>query len=144
MSDSVLLSLLPVNPYWCYTDFPHMTLCWAGKDMSDDDIRGLLKASSRVSLMLRKLTLDTAGTEVFGVQGEKVSVLLVEPTDELLAARAIVEEWSASQHDFSPHVTLGPVGDYSELPERIEFDRLELRFDKVKIRWDLRSPSQLD
>ncbi len=48
--------------------------------------------------------LKVLGTDIFGDE-EKVNVLRLQPTPELLAMRRSVENWNASEHPFNPHVT---------------------------------------
>lgn len=127
MNDGVMLALLPTNGEWCKQPLPHMTLVYAGTidDVSYTAFGDLCKdALTVVRLLRRPLLLDVTGVEVFGDE-QKVDVLRLGPTPDLLTARKIVEYWNASQHPFSPHATVGPEGSVDgEIPTKLYFDRL--------------------
>lgn len=108
-SEGIMIAFLPTSSEWCEQDLPHMTLVYAGviSDRSPGDFNSLAKDAASVALMTPRFGLRVAGVEVFGDE-EKVNVLRLRPTPELLAARHFVESWNASSHPFNPHATIGP------------------------------------
>lgn len=141
-SDGVMIALLPINSDWCKIECPHMTLVYAGKigDQKADAFNALAKDASMLASLSRPITLRTAGAEIFGdtlakAYGEdKVDVIKLQPSPELLAMRRVVESWNASEFPFNPHVTVGPAG--SLLPEM----PTHIAFNKIMVGW---GPEQL-
>lgn len=125
-SASVMIALLPTSSDWCKIDLPHMTLVFAGdkEDLSANAFNELAKDASALSMLSPPLSLKVVGTDVFGDE-EKVDVLRLEPTSQLLALRRFVERWDVSEHPFNPHCTIGPAGTFVEnLPMYLTFDRV--------------------
>jgi 2'-5' RNA ligase len=116
-SDGVMIALLPTQSDWCQIDLPHMTLVYAGVigDLKPTDFNEIAKDAGSLAMVSRPIRLNVAGVEVFGEQ-EKVNVLKLRPTQELLSMRRFVEKWNASKHPFNPHCTIGPVNGTSPSP----------------------------
>jgi 2'-5' RNA ligase len=127
MNTGVMLAFLPTNGDWCRQPLPHMTLVYAGTidDVSYTAFGDLCKDALTVARMLRRgFLLDVTGVEQFGDE-QRVDVLKLQETPELLTARKIVEYWNASEHPFNAHATIGPEGSAEgELPTQLYFDRI--------------------
>lgn len=133
-SNGVMIALLPTTTDWCKQEFPHMTLVYAGKKdgLKPTTFNELAKDAASIAMLSNPITLRVTGVEVFGagdLDNPKVDVLRLEPTQELLAMRRVVESWNASEFPFKPHVTIGPQGAYLEYPPRV------LTFDRVAVGW---------
>lgn len=135
VDNSVMIALLPITTAWCKQDLPHMTLVYAGeKDkLQDGDFNELAKDASTLSMLCGTITCRVLGVEVFG-SDQKVDVLRLEPTSQLLALRRVVERWNASEHPFNPHATIGPVGSSVQLQQTGDIPRW-LAFDRVFVGW---------
>lgn len=129
-NDGAMIALLPTETSWCKIELPHMTLVYAGlsSEMSPADYNRLAKDASSLSMITSPFGLRVTGVDVFGTD-EKVDVLKLEPSSQLLAMRHMVEEWNASEHDFSPHCTIGPQGGFLDEPPRM------LWFDRLYVGW---------
>lgn len=141
-TDGVMIALLPINSDWCMIDCPHLTLVYVGliADQKPGAFNELAKDASMLASLSRPLTLRTAGTEIFGdalaqsYGADKVNVIKLQPTPELLAMRRVVEDWNASQFDFSPHVTVGPVSlPMPEIPSHIAFNKVMVGWGKEQL-----------
>lgn len=128
--DSVMIALLPTASEWCQIELPHMTLVYAGlvKDLKPTDFNALAKDAASIALLTGPFCLPVISKEVFGDE-EKVDVFRLRPTMELWALRRHVERWNASQHEFNPHVTIGPQNSFVEFPPR------HVCFDRVVLGW---------
>lgn len=127
MNDGVMIAYLPTTTYWCRQEFPHMTLVYCGTvdDLKPTALNELAKDAISVARLTGPLMLNVVGTDVFGDENEKVDVLRLYPTPQLILARQLVEKWNASQHPFNPHATVGPEGSaWGDLPTNLYFDRL--------------------
>lgn len=127
-SQSVMIALLPVTSEWCYIDLPHMTLVYAGEinDLNPSDYNDLGKDVLDISREYPPLSLDVVGIDVFGDE-EPVDVLLLEQSQQLMEMRSKVGKWNASEHEFNPHATVGPVGSLQgNIPNALIFDRVLL------------------
>lgn len=125
-NESVMLAFLPINPWWCKLDLPHMTLVYAGTKSSlrPSDFNTLAKDAATIASLCTPFSLEVTKLDVFGDE-EKVDVVRLRPTAQVLAARRIVQHWNASQHSFSPHVTLGPAfSGIRDVPPSIAFDQI--------------------
>lgn len=125
-SDSIMVAFLPTTTDWCRQELPHMTLVYAGKvsDHSPGQFNELAKDASMIAMLAIPFVLKVQGLDVFGDE-EKVDVLRLRSTPELLAMRRVVERWNKSEHPFNPHVTIGPVGPrVPDMPSVIGFDRI--------------------
>ena len=130
-SQSVMIAFLPVNSDWCHIDLPHMTLVYAGliDDLPPTEYNEMGKKVLDISRGSKPFTLNVLGPDVFGDDEEPVDVLLLEETSDLKSLRAQVDHWNASDHPFSPHVTVGPLGSIEgNIPNRILFDRISLNW----------------
>lgn len=133
--DAVMIALLPTTTEWCRQELPHMTLVYVGliTDLQPTDFNELAKDAASIAMMSNPVMVRVTGVEVFGDM-EKVDVLKLEPTSELLAMRRVVEDWNASEFPFKPHCTIGPTGgqpiggtapDYPQgFPNFLFFDRI--------------------
>lgn len=140
--DSVMLALLPITTDWSRIEVPHMTLVYAGekKDLKVTAFNELAKDAAAIAMLSGSIQLRVMGTDVFGSEGEdKVNVFKLLPSSELLAMRRSVEKWNASQHDFTPHVTIGPLGlEPAYTPSHIAFDRICVGWGKEYLTFWLR------
>jgi len=122
-----MIAFVPTNTDWCRLPDPHMTLVYCGtiSELSLGVFNELAKAAITVARMLhRPFSLDVTGVEVFGDE-EKVDVLRLFTTPQILLARQMVERWNASEHPFEPHATIGPEGSASGiLPTKLYFDQI--------------------
>jgi 2'-5' RNA ligase len=129
MSTGVMLAFIPDNTEWYKgPDFAHLTLVYCGdiNSLEYTAFNELAKDAISVTRTMRPFTLDVLGVDLFGAEDEpKVDALRVQPTASVLTARQLVEKWNASQHDFNPHLTVGPQGSAEGmLPTKLYFGRL--------------------
>lgn len=126
VSEGAMIALLPITTDWCKQDCPHMTLVYAGTkdELKPTDFNELAKDAASIAMLSNSIQVRTLGVEVFG-DTEKVNVLRIQPSSELLAMRRSVEHWNASEYPFNPHVTIGPVGtSVHYVPNYLAFDRI--------------------
>lgn len=127
ISSSAMIALVPVDAGWCKQDCPHLTLVYAGKipDLVATAFNDLAKDAASLAMLSNSLWLKVTGLDVFGEDGDRVNVLKLQPSSELLAMRRVVEHWNASEFPFNPHVTVGPsyLG-VDVIPERIGFNQI--------------------
>jgi len=129
VNDSVFIGLLPITSEWCQIELPHMTLVYAGekKDLKSTAFNELAKDAASIAMLANSFTLKVLSTEIFGGWKEnqdKVDVLRLQPSPELLAMRRAVEHWNKSEYPFNPHTTVGPVGSIVETPSYLTFNRI--------------------
>ena len=125
-SDSVMIALLPTTSEWCKIELPHMTLVYAGekKDLRANAFNELAKDAASIAMMQGPLHLRVTQVDVFGDE-DKVNVLKLQPSSELLAMRRFVERWNKSAYPFNPHCTIGPVQPFvADTPRYVGFDRI--------------------
>ena len=138
-----MIALLPITTDWCRIDIPHMTLVYAGTidKLTPNNLNELAKDASMLAALSSPVTLRVTGVEVFGQDGEeKVDVLRLQPTPELLAMRRAVEHWNESEFPFRPHATIGPTGTFLETPPRyLAFDRLMVGWGEESLTFRLKS-----
>lgn len=139
----IMVAFLPREAEWVKQDLPHLTLVYAGEiaDQPSDGFTSLLADTLVISQLLPSFALLATGVEQFGEGMERVDVLRLLPSTQLLAARRIVQRWNASQYtDFKPHVTIGPVGSAQmlALPNRVYFDRVMIAWGDKHYTWFLR------
>jgi 2'-5' RNA ligase len=118
MSDGVMIAFVPVDGSWCKQEFPHMTLVYAGTtaERSESDFNALAKDAISAARVTGTFNLNVVGVEEMGEGIDRVDVLIVYPTPQLLLARNIVEKWNKSEHpDYKPHATIGPVGSAAKI-----------------------------
>lgn len=132
MSDGIMIAYLPTEGGWCKQPLPHMTLIYAGtlEDHDYSAFNRLAKDTISLTRVTPPFSLDVTGIEVFGQDEEKVDVLTLSTTPELIRARQLVEGWNKSQYtEFKPHATVGPVGSArGVLPTKLYFDRIMVAF----------------
>lgn len=128
--ESVMIALLPTTTEWCKIDLPHMTLVYAGlmKDLKPTKFNEIAKDAAMLAMLVNPITLPIVSREVFGDE-DKVDVFRLQESSELLAMRRAVESWNVSAHSFKPHVTIGPVGTFTEYPPS------HLSFDRIMVGW---------
>lgn len=130
-SNSVMIALLPTSSDWCRIELPHMTLVYAGEigeDLTPSDFNALAKDAASIAQLSAPIFLKVSGVEEFG-DTDKVDVLRLSATPELLAMRSLVEHWDASEYPFNPHATIGPAGSF------LEFPPMYLSFDRIMVGW---------
>ncbi len=140
-TESVMIALLPVTNDWCHIDLPHMTLVYAGttEDLKPTVFNELAKDAASIAMLANRPVLKVLGTDVFGDE-EKVDVLRLQPTPELLAMRRTVENWNASEHPFNPHVTIGPTGSFVEvIPTYLAFNRIMVQWGEENLTFWLKT-----
>lgn len=132
--ESVMIALLPVNSEWCHIELPHLTLVFCGKisEYKDQPLayNDMCKDAATIAMLGRPLTLPVTSREKFGNWGDgEVDVFRLRKTPELQAMRNIVDDWDASEFDFNPHVTIGPVGTV------VEMQPAYITFNKIGVYW---------
>lgn len=112
MNDAALIAYLPENGGWCKQDFPHMTLAYAGPivKLQEVDLNAMAKDAITAARVTGPFSLPVTSVEQFGDEDDKVDVLVMYPTPQLLVARKLVAHWDKSEHPFKPHATIGPAG----------------------------------
>lgn len=130
--DGVMIALVPTTDHWCKIRCPHMTLVYAGsiEELKAGDFNALAKDACSIAMVTNPITLRVTGVDVFGTDPDpKVDVLKLQPNQELLSLRHMVDDWNASEYGFEPHCTIGPAGGYTQEPP------YALTFDKVMVGW---------
>lgn len=137
-SGSVMIALLPITSDWCHIELPHMTLVNVGEveDLKLSVFNELAKDASMLAALSNPITLKVTGRDTFG-DDDKVDVLRLQPSPELLAMRRAVEQWNASEYSFKPHVTIGPTGTYVEMPMYVAFNRIMVGWGKESLIFSL-------
>jgi len=155
MSTDALIAFLPTDGSWCKQDFPHMTLVHAGSiaDRSEEDFNQMAKDAISAARLMGSFNLWVTGVEEFGKE-ERVDVLTLYPTPQLLVARKLVEKWDTGEFpDYKPHATIGPAGsaagivnpapvyamDYRRqaLPTRLYFSRIAACWGDKRLIFDI-------
>src|SRR5687767_11190636 len=103
-----MVALLPEMAEWSNMEFPHLTLVYAGskEEISLAQFNQMAKDAASLAMISRPLGLRVLGVDIFGEPLERVKVLRLQATPELMAMRRFVESWNASEHQFRPHVTI--------------------------------------
>lgn len=132
--DGVMIALLPIVSDWCALSLPHLTLVYAGKtgDLKPTDFNEMAKDASMLACLSDPITCRVLSRETFGNDPDgdpPVDVFRLQPTQQLMAMRRFVDDWNASDWDFTPHVTIGPQGTVVEYPPRY------VAFDRVAVCW---------
>lgn len=143
-SDSVMVALLPITTDWCNIDLPHLTLVYAGeiKDLKPTDFNDISKDVASLAMLSTPITTQVLGVEEFGDEDERVDVLKVRPTSELLAMRQFVEDWNASEYPFTPHCTIGPPGSLKGMmPSYLAFNKILVQWGKESLTFWLKQGS---
>jgi 2'-5' RNA ligase len=128
--ESIMIALLPTSSEWCHIALPHLTLVFCGKisfyEKNPLAFNDMCKDACTIAMLGRPLTLPVTTREKFGNWGDgEVDVFRLGLTPELKAMRNIVEQWTQSEFDFNPHVTIGPVGSpVPDPPKYISFRRI--------------------
>ena len=128
--DKVMVALLPIFSDGMQIDYPHLTLCYAGKksDLPSSSLDQLAKATASFAVFCRPVTLRTLTKSVFGegtLDSPKVDVLQFHPNLDLAKMRSMVQEWDVSTFPFNPHMTLGPEGSWQGTPpSMVGFERV--------------------
>lgn len=134
-SSSVMVCLTPTSSEWCKTDYPHLTLVYAGdlNDLKASDFSELAKDACTIAMLSRPTSVEVSGVDTFGPPEEQVDVLKFKTNSTLDSMRAIVSRWNKSEYSFSPHATIGPVGSAMMMPPESLPNRV--CFDKVVVCW---------
>lgn len=133
-STSVMIALLPTSAEWSTLELPHMTLVYAGdiKDLPIGAYNEMAKECLMIAMSTNPITLKAfpGGLEVFGKDDEKVNVLRLIPTQDLMDMRKFVEHWNASEWPFNPHITVNDFGDPlpEGIPNFVVFNRILVSF----------------
>lgn len=130
LNDGVMVALLPIMSDGMQTDFPHLTLVFAGAsgDLTPTSLDGLAKAAASFATWCRPITLRVLTKSVFGEgtqDNPKVDVLQFHPNLDLVKMRSLVDDWDVSKFPFRPHMTVGPESSWQgTLPRFVAFDRV--------------------
>lgn len=133
--DSAMIALLPMTSDWCKLELPHMTLVYAGlcNDLPPSAMNEMAKDAASLAMLSNPISLRVMEVDIFGDE-EKVDVLRLRPTPELLSMRKFVERWNASEHPFKPHATIGPTGNFfGPVPDYLYFDRIVVQYGDKQI-----------
>lgn len=143
--DGVMIALLPINADWSRLELPHMTLVYAGKvqDQRPSAFNDMAKDASALAAISSPITSKVMFTDVFGdgtMDSPRVDVLRLRNSPEIMAMRHYLEKWNDSEHDFNPHVTVGPAGegDPGLVPAYIAFDKIAVVFGNQPLIFNLR------
>lgn len=131
---SAAVVLLPTTDEWCKQEFPHVTLVYLGDNVTGKTsvFNEVLKVTYRVAMLTNPLWVKVSGIETMG-EDDKVDVLRLSSSPELLAIRGFFEGWDDGGYpEFKPHATIGPMGSYSPewnsqsvpMPMYLTFDRI--------------------
>lgn len=125
--NSIMVAVLPKTSDWCKLELPHTTIVYGGEVTSSKPtmFNELAKLASVVAESTSEFLAKVTGVETFG-EDERVSVLVLEKTDELLRLRKTFEKWDDSDFSvYKPHATIGPEGTViNPVPLYLVFDRL--------------------
>lgn len=122
-----------------------MTLAWGGPiaDRSQDDFNVMAKDAVSAARITGTFKLNVTGVEEWG-ETERVDVLTLFPTPQLLVARNLVEKWSSDGFpEYKPHATIGPAGSADALDNTSPFSEgyrrqslpTNLYFNKIAACW---------
>lgn len=90
-----------------------MTFIYAGKasELPQADFNTMAKDAISAARWTGSFGLQIQGVEQMGPVDDRVDVLTLHPTPQLLVARKIVEKWDDGQFPvYIPHATIGPEG----------------------------------
>lgn len=135
---SAMIALLPTVDDWCKIDLPHMTLVYAGEvpDLPSSAFNEMAKDAASLAMMTWPITLKVIEVAQFGEGEEKVNVLRLRLTPELVAMRRFVDRWNRSDYRlFNPHATIGPVESdpFSQTMEDVPMYPMYLSFDRIMV-----------
>lgn len=131
----VIVALLPTDDSWCKVEPAHMTLIYVGEreKFSTSKFLGLVKDVAAIAILSNPIMAKILGQDVFG-EDEKVDVLLVTSTPEILSIRRMLEKWDTGDFpSFEPHVTVGPVGTINDWNSQSVPMPIYLNFDRIAI-----------
>lgn len=134
---NVIVGLLPRDDTWCKVEPAHMTLVYVGvrEKLSVSKFNELVKDVASISMLSNIVTAKISGQDVFGTD-ERVDVLLVSQTPEILSIRRMLDSWDNSEFpSFEPHVTVGPQGSITEWTSQGMAMPIFLTFDRIAIMW---------
>lgn len=142
-NDDAMVALLPINTEWCKIDLPHLTLVHCGKieDLQPTGFNALAKDAASIAMMSNPITLRVRGVEVFGSDdSERVDVLRMYPSPELLGMRHFLEDWDTGEFpEYKPHCTIGPMGSFiPNVPSYVAFDRIMVAWGEEQLTFWLR------
>lgn len=140
VDEGVMIALLPNEVEWSKIDLPHLTLVYAGKksDLKPAVFNELAKDAAMLAMLSPPVYLKVVAKETFGSNAD-VDAFRLMPSSELWSMRRAVERWNKSEHPFTPHVTIGPVGSFVEIvPRYIGFDRILVAWGEEKLTFWLR------
>jgi 2'-5' RNA ligase len=138
----VMVALRPITSDWCKIALPHLTLVYPGKktDLRPTDFNELAKAVASIAMDFHSIQLLTSGLEQFGDEGEKVDVLVLRNTPQLMQMQRRVSSWDKGKFPFNPHCTIGPAGSAipDALPPAVAFDRIMLSWGEEELNFWLK------
>lgn len=137
---SVIVALIPQDDSWCKIEPAHMTMIYVGEttNLKPTRFNELAKDVSSISMLMNPIMAKVSGTDVLGEE-ERVDVMMISPTPEILAIRRLLEQWDDGNFpEFLPHVTVGPEGSLmnwsSQMNERPPYP-MYLNFDRIAVFW---------
>jgi 2'-5' RNA ligase len=154
VNSDAIIAYLPEDGSWCKQDLPHMTLVYCGPiaDRQETDLNAITKDAISAARVTGPFSLPVIGVEEWGEEPERVDVLVLYPTPQLLVARNLVKKWDTGEFpDYKPHATIGPAGsafanevNYNNvasstyyrrqsLPDRLYFDRIIVTWGDKKL-----------
>jgi len=136
-NDNIMVALIPTDISWCKIDFPHVTLVYCGKIQNAKSFwrNELIKRVSSLSIITNPIYLKVSGVEVFGEE-EKVDVLRLVSTPELLSMRTFLEEFDKGDFPvYKPHATIGPEGSVTNWNSQSTPQPTFLVFENIVISW---------
>lgn len=115
-----MIAFLPEDGRWCKQDLPHMTLSACGpiEDLQESDLNAMAKDAISAARVTGSFSLPVTSVEEFG-DTDKVDVLILYPTPQLLVARNLVKHWDKVDYPFNAHATIGPAG--SAFARKVEY-----------------------
>jgi 2'-5' RNA ligase len=138
---SAMIALLPTTTDWCHIELPHMTLVYAGDitKLKSTDFNEMAKDTAMLAMLSPPIGLRVLSKDRFGPPEELVDVFALQMSSELGAMRRAVESWNTSEFPFSPHVTIGPSGQFVDVtPDFLFFDRLMIAWGEDSLTFWMR------
>lgn len=139
--NNVIVALIPQNDEWCKIEPAHMTMVFVGlkENLKPNIFNSLAKDVASIAMLSNPIMAKVIGKDILG-DNERVDVMLISPTPEILAIRNMLEDWDVSDFpSFNPHVTIGPVGTFIDnMPMYLVFDRIMILWGTDRLTFWLR------
>jgi len=133
-----IVALLPQEDgLWSKVEPTHMTMIYVGEieTLKVTQYNELAKDIASIALLSNPVMAKVMGTDVMG-DDERVDVLLISPTPEILAMRRMLEKWEDGEFSsFEPHVTVGPEGTITDWNSQSTPLPIYLVFDRITLIW---------